>query len=84
MESNRFARKEISLPKNLKSLTWEDVPRLSNDGVEIHKVNRKSTLVQAVTAQRTINVDLFLDENHEKEEEQGEGEDKGTSEMAIL
>jgi CO dehydrogenase/acetyl-CoA synthase beta subunit len=84
MESNRFGQKDVSLPKKMKSLTWEDLPMSLKDGVETEKLNRKSTLVQAVTAQRIIHVDLFLDEDHEEEENQGEGEDKGTSKMTDL
>lgn len=80
MASNHFAQKDISLPGKLKFLTWEDVPKSLKDGVETHTLNRKSTLVQAVTAQRTIDVDSFLDEDDkDNDDDQEEGEDKGTS-----
>jgi hypothetical protein len=86
MVSNQFAQKDISLPGKLKSLAWEERPKTLKDGVETHKLNRKSALVQAVTAQRTIDVYSFLeqDDNDDDDKDQEEGEDKGMCEPVDL
>jgi hypothetical protein len=57
------------------------------DGVETHKLNHKSALVQAVTAQRTIDVYSFLEQDYnddDDDKDQEEGEDKGMCEPADL
>ena len=85
MVSQQFAQKDISLPGKLKTLTWEEIPTTLKDGVETHKLDRKSSLVQAVTAQRTIDVHSFLDQyDNDDNNDQEEGEDKRTSELADL
>jgi len=39
MESKRFAQYNLSLPKNCKSVAFDELPKsLSKDGVEMHKV----------------------------------------------
>lgn len=84
MVSKQFAQKDISLPGKLKSLAWEEIPKTLKDGVATHKLNRKSALVQAVTAQRTIDVSSFLEQDDndddDDDKDQEEGEDKGMCE----
>ncbi len=63
-----------------KKTMWDDL-KLDNDGVEIHKMPRSSELVQAVSAQFTLDVDEFLevgddDDDDEEEEKNTELKDE--------
>lgn len=57
-----------------KKTKWDDL-MLTEDGVEIHKLPRKSELVQAVSAQLSLTPDALLEEFQTEDEDEKEEED---------
>jgi len=63
LESKQFPKYDLSLPKaDCKSVSLfdDELPDYLLDGIQVHKLSRKSELVQAVTAQQTLDADDFL------------------------
>jgi len=72
MDSKKFAQYDLSLPKKIKSVSFDELPLSKKDGVDIHKLPRKSTLVQAVTAQQTLNAKDFMSVSQENDDDENE------------
>jgi hypothetical protein len=51
-----------------KKTKWDDL-KLESDGVEVHKLARSNELVQAVSAQFTLTIEDFVEEDDDEEED---------------
>jgi uncharacterized protein (UPF0548 family) len=61
LESQQFPKYDLSLPRDCKFVSlFDELPPDDLDGIQVHKLSRKSELVQAVTAQQTLDANEFL------------------------
>jgi hypothetical protein len=73
VDSPRLETRKLGI--KTKKMKWDDL-FLGKDGVEIHKLPRKSELTQAFTAQVSVTADALLEQFNVVDDQEEEGDDQ--------